>query len=412
MSSEPIPNQDVRRALLALNGLAPAGKADGLPAPTGPEPARTRGVVQRLGFVQVDSVSAVERAQHHILFTRNPRYRPAGLRHLLERDRTLFEGWTHDAAILPIEHYPYWKHFCGRQQRFEVHANYRRYFGAVGPKDTERILRRVKAEGPLGPRDFERTKVSWGDPALMPTIAKVGFEWLWRIGKLAVTRRDGVEKVYDMAERVIPKEHLNGKVSKSEYVDWACRSALARMGLATPTEIAHFYDAVSGREVSAWCARARKDGLREDVRLENQDGSSAKAVALGSFLQALPKLPAAPRDLRLLNPFDPVVRDRKRAKRVFGFDYAIEIWVPPKKRKYGYYVLPILEGDTFTGRIDLKVERKDDRLNVLGLWWERGVKPTRSRLEQLEGEIARLARFTGVKEVDFPARLRRAARAG
>ena len=410
MSSDPIPNKDVRRALLSLNGLAPAAKADGLPVPKGPEPERTRGVVRRLGFVQVDSVSAVERAQNHILFTRNPRYRPEGLRHLLEHDRALFENWTHDAAILPIENYPYWKHFFGRQQRYEVHAGYRRYFAAVTPVDSQRILRRVKAEGPLGPRDFERTKVSWGDPSRRPTIAKLGFELLWRIGKLAVTRRESYQKIYDLSERVIPEEHYRAKVSKREYVEWACRGALERLGFATPTEIAHFYDAVSTRDAGSWCERARKRDLL-DVRIEHEDGSTGKAFALAALIDALPKLPAAPRALRLLNPFDPLVRDRRRSKRVFGFDYTIEIWVPPKKRQYGYYVLPILEGDAFTGRVDLKVERKDDRLNVLGLWWERGVKPTRSRIEQLEGEIEKLARFTGVSQIAFPARLRRAGRA-
>ena len=118
-----------------------------------------------------------------------------------------------------------------------------------------------------------------------------------------------------------------------------------------------------------------------------------------SFVEAISNAPAAPQGLRLLNPFDPLIHDRQRTRRLFGFDYAIEIWVPAKKRKYGYYVLPILEGQRFTGRIDCKVDRKRDELVVLGLWWEAGVKATKARMGQLDKELRKLAGFSGVADV-------------
>jgi len=109
--------------------------------------------------------------------------------------------------------------------------------------------------------------------------------------------------------------------------------------------------------------------------------------------------------LRILSPFDPALRDRKRAERLFGFHYRIEIFVPEAKREYGYYVFPILEGDRLTGRIDMKALRSDDVLNVTGLWWERGVRATPARLKKLHSELGRMARFAGVSRVQIDPRL-------
>ena len=147
-------NPQIRRALLSLNGLAPPASGDSLPSPVGTSgPAWVHGMVGRLGFVQVDSVSAVQRAQHHILFSRNRRYRKEELRQLLEQDRQLFENWTHDAAILPVESYPYWRHYFRRAENFEIHPAYRRYFAPVTSEDVSKVLRRIKQDGPLRPRD-------------------------------------------------------------------------------------------------------------------------------------------------------------------------------------------------------------------------------------------------------------------
>jgi uncharacterized protein YcaQ len=356
-------------------------------------------MIRRLGFVQVDSVSAVERAQHHILFSRNSRYRTKDLRRLLERDRRLFEGWTHDAAILPIESYPYWKHYFERVKKFEVHPGYRRYFAAATPSEVSRVLRRIEKEGPLRPRDFDTKKVDWKSDFPMPTVAKITMEFLWRTGKLAVTRRDGREKVYDLTDRVIPLFHLEKEVSKEEYVDWICRESLNRLGVATPSQVAHFFDGVSKEEASSWCRRHLDQDVLE-VRSFHADGSvSGPAFAPAPLIDSLRDIAEPPRSLRLLNPFDPLIHDRQRTRRVFGFDYSLEIWVPPKKRKYGYYVLPIFEGERFTGRTNVKVDRKKARLNVLGLWWEAGVRPTKTRKAQLRRELRKLAKFTRASEV-------------
>ena len=392
-----IANRDFRRTLLSLNGLSPAHADDPLPNASGETgTAWLHAMVRRLGFVQVDSISTVERPQYLIPFTRNPRFEHAHLDRLVEQDRKLFEHWTHDAAILPVESWPYWKQFCERERNYELHPGYKRYFSFVTKLEIARVRRRVAKDGPLRPRDIGGRKVEWegNDQYPMPSAAKVALEYLWRTGELAVSHRSGREKTYDLIERVLPARVLRKTVSRARYLDWICSEALQRLGAATPAQIARFFDAVLTAEAEDWCRRNLGKRVVQ-VRVGRADRSTSGSLyALASFVEAMGKMPAAPRTVRLLSPFDPLVHDRQRTRRVFGFDYTVEIFVPAKKRKYGYYVLPILEGERFTGRVDVKVDRKKKILNVLGLWWESGVKPTKKRTGQLDRALATLAGFT------------------
>lgn len=399
-----LPNRPLRRALVRLTGLAPSWDGDPLPAPNSSRGAdRTEEMVRRLGFVQVDTVSAVARPQHLILSSRDRRFRRRHLRDCLEKRRTLFESWTHDHAILPTELYPYWRHYFRRFERFEVHAGYKRYFSFIDDGDLERVRRLIETDGPLKPRDVDSEPVAWKVPDSVspPSRAKVAMEWLWRIGELGVARRDGREKVFDLASRLIPAEHFERRISYDEYVDHVCRQALLRLGAASPTQIARFFDAVSREDAERWCERHAGGDLLE-VRLQHVDGGSSNVphFATVAFVESLDEVPPPSRRPRLLSPFDPLIRDRRRAEQLFGFDYVLEMFVPKKKRRYGYYVLPILEGDRFTGRLDAKVDRKKEVLRVLGLWWEPGIDPIASRRRGLERALARLASFAGARSVD------------
>lgn len=397
-----IGNRSFRRLLLSLNGLSPA-PARLLPVPGSAAGAGwTHGMVRQLGFVQVDPIVAIERAHQHILFSRNPDFEQRHLTQCLEAKRTLFEGWTHDAAILPVQTYPYWKHYFARSRDYRIHPGYERYFAPVTRKDITQIRRRIEKDGPLRPRDLPSRKADWGiASAPTPSVAKLTMEYLWRAGELSVCRRDRQEKVYDLSERVIPAAHFKKEVTPEQYVDFACRQALLRLGAGTPVQIARFFQAVSKEEARAWCEKRLGRTIIE-TQVMHADGSTSGTVfALRSMLEKLSDVPTPPAGLRLLNPFDPLIHDRQRTRRIFGFDYAIEIWVPPNKRKYGYYVLPILEGDRFTGRLDAKVDRKTGRLTVSGLWWEPGVAGTKTRMRRLDRKLRQLAAFTGVDELVY-----------
>ncbi|HYG81668.1 MAG TPA: crosslink repair DNA glycosylase YcaQ family protein, partial [Pyrinomonadaceae bacterium] len=152
-----------------------------------------------------------------------------------------------------------------------------------------------------------------------------------------------------------------------------------------------------------WCEEALRDGRVIAVMVEAADGSKPKpALAVADWERRLRALPAPPERTRLLSPFDPVLRDRARARRLFGFDYRFEAFVPEPQRRYGYYVLPILEGDRLVGRLDPKFERREGLLNVRKVYWEPNVRVTRLRLRNLERAAERLAQLIGARRVALP----------
>lgn len=352
-------------------------------------------LIHDLGFVQVDSIATVERAHHQILFSRNQTYRPEQLSRLLEKDRSLFEHWTHDASVIPSAFFPYWKHRFRRREE-KILENWRKWQGEGFDRAFEETYEKIRAGGPIMAREVKaEDHKSGGWWNWHPS--KTALEYLWHTGKLAISARDNFQKVYDLAERVIPADHFAAEVDHDAFVDWACRSALARLGFATHGEIAAFFDLVTPQEAKAW-VDAHRDEL-EDVTLGTVDGKPRASFAFAENLAALLDAPEPPARIRTLSPFDPLIRDRNRTERLFGFFYRIEIFVPEPKREYGYYVFPLLETDRLIGRIDMKADRRTGVLDVKRLWLEKGVKPSAGRLEKLEAELARIARFAGVDRV-------------
>ncbi len=386
-----IPNEMARALILARSGLSGPSREGGA--------AALVPLIGKLGYVQLDSIRIVERAHHHILYSRHTAYRPRHLDKLQAKAPALFEHWTHDSSLIPMEHYPHWIHrFAKTRSRI---ALWRERFG------DERVLNAVRdhieAKGGSRARDFAhlggRTGSWWGwGPA------KAALEYLWRTGELAVLERDGFEKIYDLAERSIPAALRKAKPSRTETIEWACHSALERLGAATPKMLSDFWDHASIAETAKWTEREKSRGRLIDVTLEGASGMRGfAAVARPDIEVHLDHMPAPTSRLRVLSPFDPVLRDRTRVERIFGFDYRIEIYVPGHKRKFGYYVFPLLEGSRFVGRIDMKAERAKDRLAVKGLWMEPRLSLSKARRTKLENELARQARLGDVRDIIFPA---------
>ncbi|MCY1664432.1 winged helix-turn-helix domain-containing protein [Rhizobium sp. SL86] len=356
-----------------------------------------RDLIHDLGFVQVDSIQTVERAHHQILFSRNQTYRREHLTALLEEDRSLFEHWTHDASIIPSAFFPFWKHrFVRREVR--IRENWGKWQGEGYDSAVEETYRRIRDHGPVMAREVKaEDHKSGGWWNWHPS--KTALEFLWHTGKLAIARRENFQKVYDLAERVIPPDHFEAEVEHDAFIDWACRSALTRLGFATSGEIAAFFDLVTPQEAKVWVADHRAE--LTEVELQTVDGRKRPSFVFAEQLPSLLEAPEPPARLRVLSPFDPLLRDRDRAERLFGFNYRIEVFVPEPKRQYGYYVFPLLEGDRMVGRIDMKADRKAGALIVKRLWWEPAIRASAGRLEKLDAELERLARFSGVDRVEF-----------
>jgi uncharacterized protein YcaQ len=387
---------DARRLFLHGQGLC--GRNGEAP------PATPRGVarlIERIGFVQVDTISTVERAHHLILSARIDGYRPPMLSHAMERDRLLFEHWTHDASIIPLKWYGHWHH---RFDRYRESSWHRKHLGRDADRIVAHVLDRITAEGPLASRDFEnlgdkKTGSWWGWKP-----HKVALDYLWRIGVLHVHSRRNFDKVYELSERVVADHATIEKPSDAEHVDWACRTALERLGTATPREIAQFWAAVKVDRVTAWLKSAVAADEVTAVAVESADGSPPiRAYAFADVRKRIAKAPEPPHGARLLCPFDPIVRDRARAKRLFSFDFRFEGFVPAAQRKHGYYVMPILAGDRFIGRADPKFDRGSGRLTVRKIWREPDVDGSRKHAKAIERGIETLAGWISAKSIELPA---------
>jgi uncharacterized protein YcaQ len=213
---------------------------------------------------------------------------------------------------------------------------------------------------------------------------------------LSVLRRDGFTKVYDLTERVIPEQYRAPRPDLQDSIEWCCAGAMTRLGFATSGELAAFWDNVTPAETKAWCADALADGRIIEIDVASVDGKLRRSFA---WPDVMDQITAPSPRLRILSPFDPALRDRKRAERLFGFHYRIEIFVPAVKRKYGYYVFPVMEGDKMIGRIDIK--RDNDVLRVVAFWPEENVRIGAGRKQRLHAALLRAARLGGCRDLVF-----------
>lgn len=378
-----IDNRTARRLWLQSTGLGAA--------PTGVDDLMQ--VIRDLGFVQLDTIRNVARAHDHILWSRDQSYREGGLEALLTQGE-VFEHFTHDASTLPMDSYPMWQRQFARKGDYATNAAY--YKTGMKPRDIAAILDRIRADGPLSTHAFD-TKIKGEAGMWKRPPHKVELDKMWYAGVLATSHRIGFKKYYDLAERVIPDAVRGVKHPDAAQVNWLCRGALKRLGFGTLGDIQRFWAAVTGAEVKAWAAGANL----LPVQVRGRDGCLNEAYALPDIAARLEAVKAPTSRLRIVNPFDPAVRDRDRLAALFGFDYKIEIFVPAAKRKWGYYVYPLLEGDRFVGRIDMKADRKAGALLVKQIWLEPGFDWTAARVGRVQAELARMARFVGMQRVDI-----------
>ncbi len=352
-------------------------------------------IVRQLGFVQIDTIRNVTRAHNHIIWSRNQNFREGQLWPLLQQ-RQLFEHFTHDASLIPAEILPWWQ---GQFARLGQHvAGNEWYRSGLAEAQIREIIGRIEAEGPLSTHAFdskiEGKREMWARPP-----HKKALDQMWYAGKLATSHRKNFVKFYDLGSRVFPPL-ADDAPSENEMVDWLNRAALQRLSFATTGEIQRFWGAVDRRASQSWVA-ATAELVR--VEIEAANGSLSQAIAPADIEARLASCPAPTRRLRLLNPFDPAIRDRARLARLFGFEYRNEMFVPKAKRIWGYYVYPLLEGARFVGRVELKADRKAGELYVTGFWPEPGLKWSPARYGRLDAELARFARFAGLAQVEWSA---------
>jgi uncharacterized protein YcaQ len=341
--------------------------------------------VRRLGCVQLDSISTVARAHRLTVGSRVGAYPETAVSRLLKTGR-IFEYWAHEACLVPIEDYPLFK------RRME-HLRERHWWGRKhdhDPEVKERVLDALRTNGALPTRFFEG---GGGGGMWNWKPEKRILEDLFAAGELAVAGRDGFQRLYDLPERVIPREQLEAQVpSEEEFRRGYALRAVQGRGALTESGIAEHCRLQGGAKAMRPIVDALvADGLVRRVALD--DGGAPVVVA------AEAEIDGASSGGVLLCPFDNLVWDRPFLERVFGFTHVIEVYKPAPQRVYGYYVLPFLYGDRLVGRADLKSDRAEGVLRVKAFHLEPGVRRSRALETALDKALDRLARVLGLDRV-------------
>ena len=379
-----ISNKQIRLLWLSSTGLIPKSKNN----------LDLLQVIKDLGFVQLDTIQNVTRAHHHILWSRNSNYKEHMLDELLAKKGYVFEHVTHDASIIPIEFYPMWQSQFARQKTKLKNSKYYKEF--LHDDVINAIKKKIQDKGALSTQSFD-TKIE-GEKKMWSTPPhKMVLDYLWHSGELSTAYRQNFRKYYDISENVIPKAVREKIVNHEEQISWLCFQALERMGVASLKEIKNFWDVASVKEVKIW-SENNKQAL-EEVQWQDAQGNWIKAYALSDIENRLKNLKTPNLKIKIINPFDPAIRDRERLEKLFDFDYKIEIFVPKLKRKWGYYVYPLLEGNEFIGRIELKVNRQKSQLDVINFWVEKDIVWDDKRQEKLDVELAQFAQLVGIEKI-------------
>jgi uncharacterized protein len=376
-----------RRIALAAQGLAG-------PRPAGPiERRHLLKLVDRLGLHQIDSVNVLARAHYLPAFSRLGAYPrdqldAAAWRPSRAKPRRLFEYWAHEASLLPLDLHPLLRWRMARAERGESGWASLRAFGRERRGEAEAVLARIAAAGPLAASDFEAKGSGgwWGW-----SHAKAALEWLFLIGRITTaTRRASFERVYDLAERVIPAPILDLPTpdeadARRALID---RSAAA-LGIATARDLRDYFR-LGPADAAQPIAELVEAGVLLPVAVEGWRDAA--------YLHRDARRPRRAEGRALLVPFDPLVWDRGRTERLFGFRYRIEIYTPAERRVHGYYVLPFLLRDRIVARADLKSDRQSGTLLVQAAFAEPGAPPDSA--EALAAELRLMARWLGLDRVE------------
>lgn len=368
------PLQVLRRAALHHQGLTKV-------APFGTGKQATQKAIEHLGYVQIDTLSVVERAHHHILWTRIPSYKATHLEKLLQ-ERKVFEYWSHAAAFLPMRDYRFALPRMNAVKRGES-----KWFASVSRKDETEVLDRIRIDGPLRARDFDSVKEQSGSWWNWKP-AKKALEKLFFQGDLMIASREGMQKVYDLRERVLPSEVDTREPTMQEFVDHLLDASLTAHGFTIAKQISHQRQGTEMRRVIT--ATLKERTAAGELVLHKLEGL-LPVYALPTLFDQ--KTPSSGNRVRLLSPFDNAVIHRERVEQLFDFSYRIECYTPQPKRQFGYFCLPILYGDTLIGRVDCKADRAGRHLQLLHLHIEKAIGDEEKFCAEFASTVQQFAQF-------------------
>ena len=377
MASKPVPLGKATARRIWLHAQRLDGKA-----PFGAGARATPAAVQHLGYVQIDTINVVERCHHQILYTRIPDYRREHLTQAQSLDRSVFEYWTHALSYVPTADF----RFFTRAMK-TVDGGRSRSFALVTRGDLQKVLGRIRRNGPLTIRDID-------DDVLVEKIhewasrkpSKRAMQLAFFRGVLTVSRREGMLKTYELTTRHFGWERLPKAAPESERNAYLLDRALRAQGIVSLDSICHLDAPRKAAIAKLIGSRVR----RKELVAVTLDGAKHEHWVAADMLDA-PLEPAGD-IVHILNPFDPLVIQRKRLAAIFDYEHRFEAYVPKQKRVYGYFAQPVLVGDEIVAVLDLKTDRERGKLLVQKWTWL--AKGGRGELRQkIEGELDRFERF-------------------
>ena len=361
-------------------------------------------VAQHFGGIQLDPTRTVERTQHLVLWSRLPGYERAMLDQVLAERRAFeYNAFVVTPDLLPELLYTGRVWLTGR-------GDWRRRardFIAANEDFRRSILRQLRVEGPLQSRQLDDSQVKVGWQSTGWTHGKNTTRMLEFMAvrmEVVVCGRVGQERVWDLFDRVIPADAPRDELTEAEYEERRVMRAMRRFGVATQQEIRLRAYGLSIADARALLARLAEEGRLERVRLA-LPGGEIDAFALPEALKQAEE--ATPGRTTLLSPFDPLVYDRERTERLFGFRYTLEMYKPREAREFGHFVLPIVHDGQLVGRLDSERDRETNELRVIKLHWEVGARPSAATRAAVDDAIADLAAFVRRGRPAFPSPARR-----
>ncbi|MFT5916437.1 MAG: hypothetical protein ACJAWV_002984 [Flammeovirgaceae bacterium] len=345
--------------------------------------------LEHLGYVQIDTLSVVERAHHHTFWTRVPDYRAEYLEQLVA-ERKVFEYWFHAASYLPMKDFRFALPQKLRFKRGEI-----QHYRNVDSKVLDYVNDVIRIEGPQKARDFKspnKKPGSWWN--WKP--AKIALEKLFMQGDLMISGRNGMEKIYDLPERVLPSSVNTTEPSPLEFAEYLVNTYLRAYGVTTIKQITHLR---TGKALRTDVEQVLQTMLEtEAVTQVNIDGMHT-LFANTTLLENPIKKP--PSSVRILSPFDNSIIHRDRVNQLFDFDFRLECYTPREKREYGYFCLPILFGEEFIGRVDCKAHRKNGKFEIIQLHIEERHKNIELWLEPLVKTMQQFVVFNDCQSIEL-----------
>jgi len=390
--------ETARRFLVARHALAPARSLEG-------GPGAVLAVFGRLGSIQFDPLAVAGRNHDLVLHARVAGYDPAWCDELYDR-REIFEAYNKGLSFVQVAELPWFR------------ARLSRHWANVLEENADvaaRVLEQIRAEGPLSVQDFERHDGAATDWFGMPAnTVRAVLDAFTLTGVLGLARREANRRYYDLLERLLPAELLAVEIPVVEQFRYRLLSRYRAHGLLGVAGVGDIFGGLGpAKPDPRWPEYPGRTALREQLVAEEElvpvevEGVRGRRFVLREEVAALERPPELPPSVAFLPPFDPLVWDRPLLGSLFEFDYVWELFVPPAKRRWGWYVLPMLFGDRFVGRIEPRIDRAAGHVQVLDLWWEDGFAPRRADgfVDAMRDALRDYLRFAGATRVEWPPHL-------